>query len=103
MGPGVARNLGVKKANSSLLMFLDIDDRIETKYLNGLIKYCKKIEDNFIFLNMKSKRIRSPYVPYNKNNLKIFFRSSTDMFVIGKIFKKEFLIKNNLFFLKNIY
>ena len=25
MGPGVARNLGVKKANSSLLMFLDID------------------------------------------------------------------------------
>jgi len=56
MGPGVARNLGIKKANSKLIMFLDVDDYLDAKYLNNLIQYCKKFKDNFFFLNMKSKK-----------------------------------------------
>ena len=47
MGPGVARNLGIKKANSKLIMFLDVDDYLDAKYLNNLIQYCKKFKDNF--------------------------------------------------------
>jgi len=102
MGPGVARNLGIKKANSDLIMFLDADDHVETKYLNSLIQYCKKFKDNFFFLNIRSKK-KYPLVRYNKNNLKLFFRNSNNMLAIGKVFAKKFLIKNNLVFKKNIY
>jgi len=56
MGPGIGRNLGIKKANSNLIMFLDIDDYIEVKYLKNLIQYCKKLQNNFIFLKIKSKK-----------------------------------------------
>ena len=35
MGPGVARNLGIKKSNSNNLFFLDIDDEIEIKHLKN--------------------------------------------------------------------
>ena len=57
MGPGVARNLGIKKSNSNNLFFLDIDDKIEIKHLNKLIKYCKKYLNNFIFLGIASNTI----------------------------------------------
>ncbi len=103
MGPGIGRNLGIKKANSNLIMFLDIDDYIEVKYLKNLIQYCKKLQNNFIFLKIKSKKKISPYLKYNKKNLKIFFRNSNNMLAIGKVFKKNFLIKNKLFFSKNIF
>ncbi len=102
MGPGVARNLGIKKANSKLIMFLDVDDYLDAKYLNNLIQYCKKFKDNFFFLNMKSKK-KHPIIRYNKKNLKLFFRKSNNMLAIGKVFKKNFLIKYNLLFKKNIY
>ena len=103
IGPGVARNLGIKKADSNLIMFLDVDDCIEIKYLKDLIQYCKKFNNNFIFLNVKSKKKISPNVRYNQDNLQLFFKNSNNMWCIGKIFKKDFLIKNKLFFLKNIY
>lgn len=103
MGPGVARNLGIKKASSNLLMFLDVDDYIEIKYLNDLIQYCKNFKNNFFLLNIKSKKKISPYVQYNKKNLEIFFKKSNNMLAIGKVFKKKFLIKNNLYFFKNIF
>jgi poly(ribitol-phosphate) beta-N-acetylglucosaminyltransferase len=102
MGPGIARNLGIKKANSNLIMFLDADDYVETKYLNSLLEYCKKFKDNFFFLNMKSKK-KHPILRYGKKNLKLFFRNSNNMLAIGKVFEKKFLIKNNLSFKKNIY
>lgn len=103
IGPGIARNLGIKKTNSNLIMFLDIDDLIQTKYVTKLIRYCKNFKNNFIYLNIKSNKQISPYIKYNKKSLRKFFRNSNNMMVIGKIFKKQFLIKNNLTFSKNIF
>ncbi len=103
MGPGIARNLGIKKANSKFLIFLDVDDYIEIKYLNQLIEYCKKFKNNFIFLGIKTSKKISPYLNYSKNNLKNFFRKSNNMLAIAKVIKKQFLIKNNLIFSKGIF
>ena len=41
MGPGIARNLGIKKSNSRFLTFLDIDDCIQPSNINKLIEYRK--------------------------------------------------------------
>ena len=73
MGPGVARNIGIRKAKSNLLLFLDVDDIIDINYMNLLMRRCRKFRDNFMYLEKKSKVKLSPYIKYNKHNIRTFF------------------------------
>lgn len=108
-GPGVARNIGIKKACSENIMFLDIDDLIHLDGIKKLIPYIKKNKFNLLYLkknvfpSIKSKIFFSPYRYFNKSNINIFFRNSINMQSIAIIYKKNFLIKQKIFFKKGIY
>jgi len=103
MGPGIARNLGIKKSNSKFLTFLDIDDSIEPKNIGKLIKYCKKFKGNFFLIKTKSNRNDFKNISYNKKNIKNFFRQSNNMHAIAKVYKKKYLVNYKLFFSKGIF
>jgi len=107
MGTGIARNLGIKKSSSKNILFLDVDDYLNLKHFHKILLYIKKNNYNFIYLNKKlvpQKKIKlSPYLKYNKKNLKKFFKNSNNMQVISIIFKKKFLLKYRLKFQKGIF
>ena len=109
MGPGVARNLGVLKAKSKYILFLDIDDFLEIKYFERLLNLIKKNNNNFIYLNKKIistniiKATEAPYLEYNKKCLDIFFQNTNNMQSIAIIFDKKFLLNHKIKFEKNIY
>jgi len=109
MGPGIARNLGVKKAKSNFILFLDVDDLINVHNFGRLLKYLKKTNTNLIYLKKKlikksiNKYRLSPYVKYNKKNLRNFFRQSNNMETIAIIFNKKFLSKYRIKFNSGIF
>lgn len=103
MGPGIARNLGIKKSNSKFLTFLDIDDSIEPNNIDKLIEYCKKFKGNFFLFETKSNKNDFKNLNYNNKNIRNFFRYSNNMHAIAKVYKKKYLVSNNLIFPKGIF
>ena len=110
MSPGIARNLGIKIAQSDHLLFLDIDDKLIIKNFTKLFIFMSRKNFSFMHLGRENKfskknekQIFSPYSSYNKNSLKKFFITSNNMECIGIIFNKKFLLKNDLFFQGGIY
>ncbi len=108
--PGIARNLGIQKSKSNNIIFLDIDDKLETKNLSKLLTFLSNKNTNFIYLkkktinqNMRYIKSHNPFISYTKNNMSRFFRKNNNMAVISIIFKKKILIKNKLIFQKGIY
>lgn len=105
-GPGIARNLGVLKSNSEYILYLDADDVIRKNVIENLINQLGKKNVNIMYLKKISEQPStppSPYLKYNKNNLRIFFRNTNNMEVISIVFKKKFLMKNKIFFHDGIF
>ena len=102
-GPGIARNIGILHSEAKYLIFLDIDDKLVLKNFRKLFIFIKKKTFNFIYLKKITKVKSSPYRKYNRKKLKIFFTKSNNMEVISILFRKNFLLKNKIFFLKDIY
>jgi glycosyltransferase involved in cell wall biosynthesis len=102
-GPGIARNLGVLKSNSEYILYLDADDVIRTNNIENFINRLGITNINIMYLKKISEKPSSPYLKYNKKNLKIFFRNTNNMEVISIAFSKNFLMKNKIFFHDQIY
>ena len=49
-GPGIARNLGVRKSKSEFILFLDIDDKLNISNFNKLFSFKKIKSKDLIFL-----------------------------------------------------
>ena len=87
-GPGIARQKGLENSNSKYIVFIDSDDYFYTP-LSLMIMYNKIIETNsdllitdFLYERDKEKNIKT----YNT------------VWLHGKIYKREFLEKNNITF-----
>jgi len=105
------RNFGVKNANVRFLTFVDGDDYLENNYLSRLyetiVKENADIVSSGFYKEIKGKDKKSKlYMPRFMNNhskiavAKDYMRSpKTNGFAWNKMFKKDFLIKNNIFFL----
>lgn len=113
-GPGVARNIGLERCTSDYVLFLDDDDIFTTELVTVLKSnitsskpdvccfLSQEISDNF------SKPIFVPWYIKRENlpNKKLFspdeVKSSIFNSFVGwawdKVFKREFIIKNNLLF-----
>ncbi len=107
-GPGIARNYALKYAKGKYILFLDSDDRINTKSLSKIIKFIKNKTFDLYYYNFKKKnfylkklsnfkKISSSFV------LDLFLRKELDMSVNNCLFNKNFLKKNKLSFGKGIY
>ena len=72
IGPGIGRNLGIKKSKAKFILFLDIDDLINLKNFKNLLIFLKKFKHNILTLKKvviknKSKIFRiPPNIDYSK-------------------------------------
>ena len=76
VGPGIARNLGIKFAKGRKILFLDVDDELMTNKISKLIKFSKKNNSNLTYLGkklIKNKKFQnkkqSPYLKYHNNKI----------------------------------
>ncbi|MEI0796753.1 glycosyltransferase family 2 protein [Brachyspira intermedia] len=124
IGVGLSRNIGVDSSNGEYISFIDSDDFIESNYLESLYSTAKKYDADIVFTNnMYTVNESKGYIkPYYHNRLekwkkdfkdKCFegisnFNVSTNekentpeyplVSSVNKIFKKDFIINNNLKF-----
>lgn len=110
-GPGIARNLGIKKSKAKKIIFLDIDDNLNFFELNSLYKTCirhkeKLISFNYTLINKKTKTNvfkKNESFLKSKDKIKYLLKKNLNREVLYYIFDKDFLIKNDLFFKKGVY
>lgn len=111
-GSGYARNYGLMKASGNNVYFMDPDDEVEPNFLEDCLKYFRTNNyDLLIFghkqINIKTKKIKI----FSSNELRILdnkdiFREkildvsrNNSLFAVwNKIFKRNFLIDNELLF-----
>lgn len=107
VGPGSARNIGLKIATGEFVVFMDVDDYIDSNIFNILdnnesYKYDIVVFDYYTFCNGRLHRqesvINSKYEIENTNDLSKRIINS----VWGKLFKKT-LIEQNLMEFPELY
>tara|TARA_B100000989_G_scaffold298400_1_gene287537 strand:+ start:29681 stop:30610 length:930 start_codon:yes stop_codon:yes gene_type:complete len=99
--PGLARNIGIKKAKSKYLLFLDTDDKLKIKNVKKFTNIILRNKYSRIFLKKKTYLQKKRYL--GKKNLKFFLKERNDTESIGIIFLKKKLLKNNIFFKKGFF
>lgn len=113
LGPGPARNLGIKMSKGKWICFLDSDDDINIKNLYAVIKDIRIKNNNFCSFNFETnqykykKNIKKFKLNYKKmkikKRIKLFLCFKIEYSVIFYFFKKKFLINNQIFFDKGFY
>lgn len=117
MGPGKARNLGIKKATGDYILFCDSDDKLDLNIIENFLKIKEVYKfDIVLFRTQKvsndgkilvDNKINS--FTLNNNDRNNLINAIYDKFheynkffgfdgVCGKFIKRDFLIKNNIFF-----
>ncbi len=125
IGPGHARNLGIKYSSGKYILFLDSDDCLKKYSLNKILNKIDMLNDDIfafgfrvvdLIKNMKRKKRHDlNLMRLNKTEIfKKYFELSIIPQVISNLFLREFIIKNKikfnkgyfediLFFFKSIY
>lgn len=102
-GPGGARNHGIKVSHGELITFLDSDDEFDIDSVCMFLKSCKGESFDYVDFNILDgdiieSRMRDVggliHVTEEVRDKLI----STPGRHVGKVFKKEFLVKNKIFF-----
>lgn len=88
-GPGAARNLGIKNSYYDWIMFMDADDCLVNPLTIEIINREVRLSYPDIFITRFQQQTNSTLID---------MRIENETWVHGKVFKKDFLIKNNIFF-----
>ena len=105
-GQSSSRNFGLKKSTGDYIVFIDSDDIISDDFLSELYISIIKNNADFSFCNYEFVSQQSPpidnnnkHILLNKENLlKLFLKRTIDFVVPSMLFKKNFLIDNNIWF-----
>lgn len=113
--PGYARNLAIQYSTSDFITFVDSDDYVETNMLEKLYNNINNNNYDFVmcryyrvFNNKKYKMVESlgeplEYIINSKEDRKDLI--TKELFNPGSwgiLYRKEFIISNNIFFAENI-
>jgi glycosyltransferase involved in cell wall biosynthesis len=110
VGPGYARNLGIKRSIGKYLYFLDSDDSLKKNALKTIFSQVNKnpnidlicnnyfIEDTIGNFKKKFRFDLKNYFLVKNKIIKNFFYLSIIPQVISNLIKKDLIIKNNLKF-----
>lgn len=122
-GEGASRNLGINVSKGKWICFVDSDDWIEKYALKRVIQKIKDIDVDILifdcYINYKNKEIKNNFyvkegLLSNKDKDEIsmqnigkgvakYFPNNCNISVVwAKLYKREFLINNNLRFKENI-
>ena len=105
-GLGKSRNIAMKKAKGDYILYLDCDDTIcDNNTLSKVNQIVEKEQPDLIYLGVQYVGGGNKlYIPTKENSTKEA-RLACDMHfaVSSKCFKREFLIKNSITFLENMY
>lgn len=101
LGPGEARNAGIQLSSGKRIVFLDVDDKVETKLFRELDKYeadCIYFDYYKCFSNNKVEK-QSSLFDCNRDSFQVEeVMRKTNGAVWGKVFKREFIEKNQIRF-----
>lgn len=116
LGPGHARNIGIKKSSGKYIIFLDSDDVLSLNSLKNFYRILNKkknidiLSSNLGLIdqlgNFKKKNFSKDLKFYKMNKInfvKNFFYQSVIPHVLGKVFKKKMIEKNNISFSSGYY
>ncbi len=110
-GVSNARNIGLKYSIGEYIQFIDVDDTIEKNALKIVYNKCKNLNLDICIFNyneiINNKTLPSKYKYENKllkheNLIKHFLVDKISPSIWDKLFKKNFLIENNLKFDKDL-
>ena len=94
-GPGLARQKGIDNTNSDYIMFCDSDDELyDDKALFVITEFISNHEPNYLVTNIAVEGIN--------NTLIIKKGKKTFPWMHGKVFKRKFLLDNEIRFSPNV-
>ena len=104
-GLGYTRNTGIKSAKGEYLMFVDSDDFLEPNAVENLYEIAVKHDLDILEGNYRKIMSNKSFI-YPKYNVKGTFDGNEyiskagylDPLVVNKFWKREFILKNHLFF-----
>lgn len=108
-GVSVARNRGIKTANTEFVTFVDADDYVENNFIQTLLEgYQQSKNIDLSICNYSIKKQNSETVIYGKFNTEVvdklkYFDSvlsndGVNGFVYNKMFRKSIIVKHNIWF-----
>lgn len=108
-GVSSARNIGIVKAKGDYIGFIDSDDYIEPNMYEELIKPLEKNDIDIVICKLKIPNKKQGYnfiypidTVFNfSDNLewkKLFYQGELETFPVNKIYKKAFILNNNVTF-----
>ena len=109
-GLGGARNTGIKNATGDYLLFLDADDRLFPMVVEDLLNIAQ--HENLDILEFSAQGINEKgQILYRVSNIRPVFFSGFDYYnsirymnsACNKLYKRNFLMENDLLFLEKIY
>ena len=122
-GPGVARNFAINIAKGDYICFVDPDDKLEPLSLDSVYQFAIEKKLKVVQFNYKTFQENKDYKEYNfaeqilnlynydlnkikyynfNNVLKDCFHAF-DMHIVNKIYSRDFIIKNKIYFTNDRY
>lgn len=109
-GVSKARNEGVKKSKGDYLCFIDSDDYIERDYTNYFLDlimsndYDMAVNYNcFNYKNLNQVKKEKTDIISSEKVMEYIYTDKINVAVWNKIYKRDFIIKNNISFDENIW
>ena len=88
-GSGCTRRIGMKKGNNEYIMFMDADDTFTNSFaVRRLYDYIKDNEYDCVTSNFLEDLGNGKFIKHEQDSIWVF----------GKIYKREFLEKNSIYF-----